>query len=76
LYLIAGPISVDPEDIDDVEVDVVECSDSEAVTSRTPVNSRTSTPQTPPSEEERLSPEPISVNLNLIWSTVDVSITA
>lgn len=67
-----GPLSVDrfPEGDDDadVEVDVEQCSDSEAPSnrSRTPrtnnsINSRGTPPS--PSDEERLTPEPVSVSV-------------
>ena len=63
--LIQGPLSVDrfPEGDDDGDVDVEQCSDSEALNrTRTPRttsnNSRTTPPS--PSDEERLTPEPVS----------------
>lgn len=60
-----GPLSVDrfPEVDDDVDVDVEQCSDSEA-TPRTPRVASTSLASPPsPSDEDRLSPEPAQVSL-------------
>lgn len=59
LYL--GPVSVDQfgDGEDEAEVDVEQCSDSEALSrSRTP---RFTSRATPPSDEERLTPEPVSI---------------
>lgn len=63
--LFLGPLSVDRfteiEDENDVEVDVEQCSDSEAH----PRTTRTSNTKSPasPSDEDRLSPEPAQVCL-------------
>lgn len=63
-----GPTSVNrfPEGEDELEVDVEQCSDSEALSrSRTPRtvsnNSRGTTPS--PSDDERLTPEPVILTL-------------
>lgn len=62
----SGPLSVDryTEADDDPEVDVEQCSDSEGQsrTTRTSQNSRTSPPS--PSDDDRLSPEPVQVCVN------------
>lgn len=65
LFVIVGPLSVDrfPEVDDDVDVDVEQCSDSETA-SRTPRATQSSRASQPsPSDEERLSPEPVQVNI-------------
>lgn len=61
-----GPASVNrfPEGDDELDVDVEQCSDSEALSrSRTPRttsnNSRGTTPS--PSDDERLTPEPVNL---------------
>lgn len=48
---------------DELEVDVEQCSDSEALsrTPRTSINSRGTTPS--PSDDERLTPEPVKIKL-------------
>lgn len=62
-WLIPGPLSVDRfteiEDDADVEVDVEQCSDSEAQLRA----SRSTQPTVPasPSDDDRLSPEPVQV---------------
>lgn len=64
-FYFLGPLSVDrfPEVDDDVDVDVEQCSDSEA-TPRTPRVASTTLASPPsPSDEDRLSPEPAQVSL-------------
>lgn len=59
---LSGPVSVDrfPEGDDEVDVDVEQCSDSEAPSrSRTPRSASNNSRATPHSDEERLSPEPV-----------------
>lgn len=64
LWIISGPLSVDRftevEDDADVEVDVEQCSDSEAQLRA----SRSTQPTLPPSpsDDDRLSPEPVQVS--------------
>lgn len=64
--IFSGPISVDrfTEVDDDADVDVEQCSDSEAH-SRTTRTSQASSINSPPSpsDEDRLSPEPVQVNI-------------
>uniref|UniRef100_A0A1B0CH35 T-box domain-containing protein n=2 Tax=Lutzomyia longipalpis TaxID=7200 RepID=A0A1B0CH35_LUTLO len=65
-----SPISVDrfPEGDDDVDVDVEQCSDSEGPP-RTPRTSSTALPTPPsPSDEDRLSPEPVQTRPGLLGS--------
>lgn len=60
--IIIGPLSIDrfPEVDDDVEVDVEQCSDSEAPSRiRTPRTGSHNSRATPTSDEERLTPEPV-----------------
>lgn len=71
LYPSQGPLSVDrfPEGDDDVDVDVEQCSDSEAQSrSRTPRTTSNNSRATPPSpsDEERLTPEPVKIVLKRI----------
>lgn len=64
---IPGPLSVDrfPEVDDDVDVDVEQCSDSEAhLRSRAPRTASHNSRATPPSDEERLTPEPVRKKVN------------
>lgn len=64
-WIILGPLSIDrfPEVDDDVEVDVEQCSDSEALArSRTPRAATNSSRATPTSDDERLTPEPVREN--------------
>lgn len=59
---LSGPVSVErfPEGDDEVDVDVEQCSDSEAPSrSRTPRSTSNNSRATPHSDEERLSPEPV-----------------
>ncbi|XP_055708993.1 T-box protein H15-like isoform X1 [Phlebotomus papatasi] len=65
-----SPISVDrfPEGDDDVDVDVEQCSDSEGPP-RTPRTSSAALPTPPsPSDEDRLSPEPVQTRPGLLGS--------
>lgn len=61
-HSIPGPVSVDrfPGGDDEVEVDVEQCSDSEAQSrSRTPRSVSNNSRATPQSDDERLTPEPV-----------------
>lgn len=75
-----GPLSVDRfvEGDDEVDVDVEQCSDSEAHaksrTARAPSNNSRATPQ---SDEERLTPEPVrkKVNFSKLAKTIILIVT-
>jgi hypothetical protein len=59
---LAGPLSVDrfPVGEDEADVDVEQCSDSEAQNrSRTPRTTSNNSRATPQSDDDRLSPEPV-----------------
>lgn len=64
--LFSGPLSVDHVD-DEAEVDVEQCSDSEALSrSRTPRTTASNNSRaTPTSEEERLTPEPVKLDMKI-----------
>lgn len=67
-----GPLSVDPfvEGEDEADVDVEQCSDSEAQSrSRTPRAPSNSSRATPQSDEERLTPEPVRKKVNFLKLT-------
>ncbi|CAD7079645.1 unnamed protein product [Hermetia illucens] len=65
-----SPLSVDrfPEVDDDVDVDVEQCSDSEAPTRSSRVAQTSCASPPSPSEDDRLSPEPVQTRPNITGS--------